>query len=104
MKQIIVGVLVSVLIVLTLWPAAAQARSCHQHQEHTICLERVQRSAKYHWQYKVQATVDGQTRPLMQYDCQKRTQLSLAKSAKGTVPKPFTSQSTGDFICKLVDR
>ena len=88
---------------LTSFPVSAQARSCYQSQGHKICLERIQRSAKYHWQYKVKAAIDGQAQPLTQYNCRDRIKTLLEGPDKG-IPIKFSSQGIGDRICKLVNR
>lgn len=81
----------------------AQARSCYHRGHHDICLERVQRSAKYHWQYRVEATVDGQHQPLTRYDCRDRTRTFLKGPQKGRSQK-FTTEGIGDQLCALVNR
>lgn len=81
----------------------AYARSCYHHGDHDICLERVQRSAKYHWRYRVEATVDGQRQPLTRYNCRDRTRTLLKGPQKGQ-PQKFTPAGIGDQLCALVNR
>ncbi|MEL6384936.1 MAG: hypothetical protein AAFQ89_21240 [Cyanobacteria bacterium J06626_18] len=95
--------LLLIALILTSLPTPAQARSCYPSRGHEICLERIQRSAKYHWQYKVKATVDGQAQPLTQYNCRDRLKTPLEGANKG-VPIQFSAEGVGDRICKLVNR
>ena len=78
----------------------AHARSCYHRGEHDICLEQVQRSAKYHWRYRVESTVDGQRQPLTRYDCRDRTRTFLKGPQKGRSQK-FTTEGIGDQLCAL---
>ncbi|NER84993.1 MAG: hypothetical protein F6K42_36895, partial [Leptolyngbya sp. SIO1D8] len=64
--------------------------------------ERIQRSAKYHWQYQVKATIDGKTQPLIRYNCRDRFKTPMEGPEKG-FPIKFSSQGIGDRLCKLVN-
>ena len=94
------GVIVFCLTSLAL---PAQAQNCYHQGEHTICLERVQRSAKYHWRYRVTASIDGQQQPVTRYDCRDRTRTPLKGPQKGRSQK-FTEASIGNQLCALVNR
>ncbi|RZM78902.1 hypothetical protein [Leptolyngbya iicbica] len=93
----------AIAFAVTSFALPVQARNCYDREAHTICLERVQRSAKYHWRYRVQATVDGQPQPLTRYDCRDRTRTPLKGAHKGQ-PQKFTSADIGDQLCTLVNR
>ncbi|MEM9001932.1 MAG: hypothetical protein AAGE59_00255 [Cyanobacteria bacterium P01_F01_bin.86] len=93
----------AIALVMTSFPSITQARSCYSSQGHEICLERIQRSAKYHWQYKVKASVDGKSQPLMRYNCRVRLKTPLEGPNKG-FPTDFEPEGIGDRICKLVNR
>jgi hypothetical protein len=93
----------AIALAVTSFALPAQARNCYTRDEHTICLERVQRSAKYHWRYRVKATVDGQRQPLTRYDCRDRTRTPLKGIHKGQ-PQKFTSTDIGEQLCALVNR
>lgn len=95
--------LLAIALSLFTWAAPVWARSCHRTDGHEICLDQVQRSAKYHWRYRVNATVDGQPQPLTRYDCRDRTQTPLAGAQKGTV-QPFSTDGVGTRVCALVHR
>ncbi|MEM6519887.1 MAG: hypothetical protein AAF722_11235 [Cyanobacteria bacterium P01_C01_bin.70] len=81
----------------------AQAGNCYRYHGHEICLNQVKRSAKYHWRYRVQATVDGEQQPLTRYNCRDRTQTPLVGPQKGRTQK-FTALGMGDRLCRLVNR
>jgi hypothetical protein len=105
MIRVITTLLVSGAIALCLLILAppAQARSCHHRQGHEICLEQVQRSAKYHWRYRVKATVDGKSQPLTRYNCRDRTRTPL-KGPHKDIPVNFADLGVGDLVCQLVNR
>ncbi|NEQ43967.1 MAG: hypothetical protein F6K00_10575 [Leptolyngbya sp. SIOISBB] len=100
-RLLIVCLAIAVSVLSFAWPA--HARSCYHRGGHDICLERVQRSAKYHWRYRVEATIDGQRQPLTRYDCRDRTHTFLKGPQKGR-PQKFTSAGIGDKLCQLVNR
>jgi hypothetical protein len=105
MKRVLTALVIGSAIALCLLalPLPAQARSCYHRQDHEICLERVQRSAKYHWRYRVKATVDGQPQPLTRYNCRDRRRTPLI-GPQSNVPLRFADQGVGDLVCQLVNR
>lgn len=104
-KRFLVIIYTGVVIVFLLlaFPSLAQAKTCYRQQGYDVCLEQVQRSAKYHWRYKVKATIDNQKQPLTWYDCRDRTQTAITGASKG-VPEKFLSNGIGAKVCQLVDR
>lgn len=103
MKIRLVAVLLAIALGLTSFALPAQARHCDHRSGHEICLERVRRSAKYHWRYRVEATVDGQRQPLTRYDCRDRTRTPLSGPHQGHAEN-FTAGGIGDQLCRLLDR
>jgi len=95
--------LLAIVLGLTSFALPAQAGNCYHRSDHEICLQQVQRSAKYYWRYRVEATVDGAPQPLTRYDCRDRTRTPLAGPQKGRSQK-FTAADIGDKLCQLVDR
>lgn len=83
------------------YPSFALAQSCHNQQGPTICLEQVRRSAKYYWQYRVVATINGKTQPETQYNCRDRTRTVISGPQKGQTLE-FAPQGVGDLVCQLV--
>jgi hypothetical protein len=60
------------LIVSFCWfaaPKIAQAAVCSQREGQIVCIDRLQRSAKNYWEYRVRLTVAGQPQPPTIYDC-----------------------------------
>lgn len=100
-RLVIVGLALAISMLSFAMPA--HARSCYHQGSHDICLERVQRSAKYHWRYRVEATVDGQRQLLTRYNCRDRTRTPLKGPQKGQ-PQKFTAAGIGDKLCELVNR
>jgi len=98
-----VAVLWAIALGLTSFAPPAQARNCYLRSDHEICLQRVHRSAKYHWRYRVEAIVDGERQPLTRYDCRDRTRTPLTGPDQGRSHK-FTAADIGDKLCQLVDR
>ncbi|MEM7649506.1 MAG: hypothetical protein AAF283_10015 [Cyanobacteria bacterium P01_A01_bin.70] len=102
MRRLLVGLLIAIALVLAIAPPAL-AHNCRIQNQHEICLERVQRSAKYHWRYRVQATIDGEPQPLTRYNCRDRTRTLLAGTQKG-LTQPFSPEGVGVHICQLLNR
>ena len=102
MRRLLVGILLAIALVLAIAPPAL-AHNCRIQNDHTICLESVQRSAKYHWRYRVQASVDGETQLLTRYNCRDRTRTPLAGPQKG-ITQPFSPAGVGVHICQLLNR
>ncbi|MBE7385233.1 MAG: hypothetical protein F6J95_028025 [Leptolyngbya sp. SIO1E4] len=98
---VVIGAVIALF--LTTVPFPAQARSCYPRNGHEICLERVQRSAKYHLQYQVKATIDGKPQPLMLYNCRDRFKTPLEGPEKG-FPIKFSPEGIGERLCALVGR
>lgn len=87
---------VSILGLLWFAPPAIAA-SCHALNGHSVCIIRIQRSAKYFWEYRVVSTIDGLQQPETIYDCRDRL-----KTEKGQQPVPFESDGIGEWICRLL--
>lgn len=102
MKIRFVAALLAIAVGLTSLALPAHARPCYHRSDHEICLERVRRSAKYHWRYRVATTVDGKRQPLTRYDCRDRTRTPLAGPQQGYSEK-FTEAGIGDQLCQLLD-
>ncbi len=67
--------MVSLLIILVTCffdPQAAFATVCDRRNDQSICVDRIQRSAKNYWEYRVRLTVNGIVQPTVFYDCRRR--------------------------------
>lgn len=103
-RRALLGLLIAIALLITLHPLPAQASPCRQVDGHKICLDQVQRSAKYHWRYRVKARVDGTPQPLTRYNCRDRTRLAIEGSMRGKEPKKFAPNGVGNLVCKLLNR
>jgi hypothetical protein len=75
----------------------AQALVCRTLGDRSVCIVRIQRSAKYHWEYRVALSIDGVVQPLERYNCRDR----LRVQADGTRVS-FDENGVGNLICRLV--
>lgn len=96
-------VLGAIALVLLTFALPVQARTCYDWGDHTFCLAEVRRSAKYHWEYRVRATLDGNAQPLTRYNCRDRTRTPMEGPQQGR-SQPFESEGMGDRLCRLVNR
>ncbi len=76
-------------------PAASASLLCREVAGHQVCIESIQRSAKYLWEYRVVAAVDGQKQPLQVYDCRSRAAAENASSFEAAMAA---------LICNLMHR
>ncbi|NJL49151.1 MAG: hypothetical protein HC929_18890 [Leptolyngbyaceae cyanobacterium SM2_5_2] len=93
----VAAIWVGVLTIAYPDPVKAAAQ-CQTLDSHRVCLESIQRSAKYHWEYRVTVSVDGQKQAQQRYDC--RQFMPTSASAEPTaVP---TETRIGQWICRLM--
>ncbi|MGF1460087.1 MAG: hypothetical protein ACFBSG_13805 [Leptolyngbyaceae cyanobacterium] len=100
MMKSALGMLLAIALTMVGVAAPAAASNCYRSAGHEICLTQVQRSAKYHWRYRVQATIDGERQPQTRYNCRDRTQTPMAGPQKGRT-QPFTPAGVGDRLCRM---
>ncbi|MDM9381850.1 hypothetical protein QUB80_14190 [Chlorogloeopsis sp. ULAP01] len=77
----------------------AQAFTCRNLNNHSICIINIKRSAKYHWEYRADVSVDGVKRPTEVYNCRDRLRVR-----KDRTIVPFDSNGVGELICNLIDK
>ncbi len=77
----------------------AQAAICRTVNGHSICILKIKRSAKYHWEYRAAVSLDGIARPIEIYNCRDR----LWTRQDGQQIR-FQLDSPGDLICSLVKK
>ena len=90
------ALLLGILLILTV-AFPAQALVCRTLGDRSVCIVRIQRSAKYHWEYRVALRLDGVDQPLERYNCRDRIRVQ----GKGTRVS-FDEDGVGDLICRLV--
>jgi hypothetical protein len=76
-----------------------KASLCRDLDGHRVCIVKIKRSAKYHYRYRTVVSIDGETKPLVVYNCRDRT---ITK--KNKYPIPFKSNSPGNLVCSLFDK
>jgi hypothetical protein len=64
--------LLTILVNCFFDPQAAFATVCDRRNDQSICVDRIQRSAKNYWEYRVRLTVNGIVQPTVFYDCRRR--------------------------------
>jgi hypothetical protein len=85
------------LLLLFFWAITfpVQAATCRMVKEKVICIEKIKRSAKYPWEYRVSLSRDQQKQDSVLYNC--RNQVTILKNG---IRQPFTEQNLGEFICQ----
>ena len=74
----------------------AEAATCRQLGEHSICILSIKRSAKYYWEYRAAISIDGQKKPVEIYNCRERIKINYHKTVI-----PFANNDAGELICSL---
>ncbi len=75
---------------------SAEASTCRQLDNHSICIVSIKRSAKYYWEYRAAISVDGQKKPVEIYNCRDRLKINYHKTVV-----PFATNGVGELICSL---
>ena len=75
---------------------SAQASTCRQLDNHSICIVSIKRSAKYYWEYRAAISVDGRKQPVEIYNCRDRLKINYHKTVV-----PFATNGVGELICSL---
>ncbi|MGK7940563.1 MAG: hypothetical protein AB4062_10530 [Crocosphaera sp.] len=78
---------------------SAEAKFCRQINGHQICILKIKRSAKNHWEYRASVKIDQEIRPIEIYDCRQGYRITKT----GDII-PFQSDQVGDLICRLLKR
>lgn len=98
------GALLGVLWVVGLWlgpviPAARAADFCRAWHGQQICILKIQRSAKKHWEFRSTVSVNGVERPRSAYNCRRRIWVGL-----DGIRHVFDPHGPGEMICALLDK
>ncbi|GAB4293182.1 MAG: hypothetical protein Fur0025_29350 [Oscillatoriaceae cyanobacterium] len=89
--------LISALCLLFLLPLPAAASFCRQVNKRLICIISIERSAKYHWEYRAAVKIDGVARPIELYNCRQRVRVGK----NGQVVR-FEPHGAGELICSTL--
>jgi hypothetical protein len=96
-------VLAGFLLVGLVWglepPAAQAADFCRPWHGQQICILKIQRSAKKHWEFRATVAVDGVERPRSAYNCRRRIWVGL-----DGIRHVFDPHGPGELICSLLNR
>ncbi|MEM7770520.1 MAG: hypothetical protein AAF327_08420 [Cyanobacteria bacterium P01_A01_bin.37] len=95
----IAGIALSLMIWVVGWAIAqpAYADFCRTINQHEICLLRVKRSAKNHWEYRASVRIDGEKTPVEIYDCRHHVRIRRDGSRE-----QFQADGAGSLICELL--
>lgn len=90
------------LITLTLIAIAfpVKAATCQQIAGHQICLQRIKRSAKYYWEYRVALSIDGVKQPERIYNCRDR----FYREPDRVKVYFLERDSLGNSVCRLYQK
>ena len=72
-----------------------QAATCRTVKEEAIWIEKIKRSVKYPWEYRVSLSRDQKKQDSVLYNC--RNKVTILKNG---IRQPFTEKDLGDFICQ----
>ncbi len=85
------------LLLVCFWAIAVpvQAATCRTFKDEVICIEKIKRSAKYPWEYRVSLSRNQQKQDSVLYNCHNKVTI-----LKNGIRQPFTEKDLGDFICQ----
>jgi hypothetical protein len=94
------GLLLWVMIVTGIQAAIAPIAdaaplTCRPYHEREVCIDRIKRSAKHYWEYRVNLTIDGQKQPEDVLDCRHYQRID-----RDGFIEPFRSDDVGRFVCR----
>lgn len=88
------------LLTLAFWlgfTTLAEAAMCRQDNGQEVCILKLKRSAKNHWEYRAKVSFDGKEQNNLEvYNCRDHT-----ITRKGKYPSPFKPNSLGELVCKI---
>jgi hypothetical protein len=75
--------------------ANAAPLTCRLYDDHDVCIDRIKRSAKNYWEYRVSLTIDGQKQPEDVLDCRHYQRID-----RDGFIDPFKPNDVGRFVCR----
>ncbi|MGD1902683.1 MAG: hypothetical protein ACFB9N_10640 [Geitlerinemataceae cyanobacterium] len=94
-----------IVIALCLWLAVSPdvtgrtALVCREYEGREVCINRIKRSARNYWEYRVDLTVEGQRQPTDLLDCRNQQRFD----SDGFI-EPFAPDDVGQFVCEYFNR
>jgi hypothetical protein len=93
---IILWVTIAVGVQLPIAPIAQAAPlTCRPYHDREVCIDRIKRSAKNYWEYRVNLTIDGQKQPEDLLDCRHYQRID-----RDGFIEPFSAHDVGRFVCR----
>ncbi|HAC65903.1 MAG TPA: hypothetical protein DCF68_20815 [Cyanothece sp. UBA12306] len=93
-------ILFILLLILSFFIASpTQASFCREIDGHSICIEKIKRSAKNYWEYRTSLKVDGRIRPTEVYNCRDHIIIQKDKTVVS-----FKDNRIGYLICRILDK
>lgn len=93
---IFLWVMITVGVQLPIAPIAnAAPLTCRPYNNREVCIDRIKRSAKNYWEYRVNLTIDGQKQPEDLLDCRHYQRID-----RDGFIEPFTPNDVGRFVCR----
>ena len=83
-------------LILFLLAPMAQASTCRQNKNKTICIIEIKRSALNYWEYRASVSIDGMVQPIEKYNCR-----TLVKTNTYGKIIPFEKNGAGELICSF---
>lgn len=75
--------------------ANAAPLTCRLYNDQQVCIDRIKRSAKNYWEYRVNLTIDGQKQPEDLLDCRYYQRID-----RDGFIEPFKPKDVGRFVCQ----
>lgn len=75
--------------------ADAAPLTCRPYHGREICIDRIKRSAKHYWEYRVNLTIDGKKQPEDLLDCRHDQRID-----RDGFIEPFAREDVGRFVCR----
>jgi len=94
-----------IVIALCLWLAispdvsSSSALTCRDYEGREVCINRIKRSARNYWEYRVDLTIDGQRQSSDLLDCRNHQRID-----RDGFIEPFAPDDVGWFVCQYFNR
>ena len=89
------GTILFLLFCFWMFTLPVQAATCRTVDQEIICIEKIKRSAKYPWEYRVNLSINTKKQNLAFYNCREEVIIS-----KNGTKMPFAENNLGQFICQ----
>ncbi|MEL7035112.1 MAG: hypothetical protein AAFO04_05770 [Cyanobacteria bacterium J06592_8] len=93
------SIVLLLLLIFLICPQPAQASQCYTIEGNQICILKIKRSAKYHWEYRASVSINGKKKPIEIYNCRTKTKITAERRLKR-----FEKNGVGKLICSLLNK